>query len=322
MTTTIEPADVDLDVQLDDVLTVDPWEHSEPIAEPEPTPAPEPVDDGLTPALRTMVDELDRLYHGNDVASISTLMVWMKEATGNKSWDSRGQVDKARKAYRAKHGIQTEPPAATKPARTKPPKQARTAPVRPKPTLPVPPVVRADPEPVVQVPVPSPPSVVQPEPVPQPQPVVRTAPVRRQGGVWPLIISLPAMVAIWGGWVGLGKLTGFGEVNLLPGIVAEGGWSTIDSAITLPVGMEAYAAFALRVWLSGQVPTQARTFARWSAFGSLAVGSLGQVAYHQLVAAGVTAAPWWITTIVACLPVGVLGMAAALYHLVNATEEH
>src|SRR5690606_38840954 len=60
-----------------------------------------------------------------------------------------------------------------------------------------------------------------------------------------LAISLSAFTAVWGGWVGLGRMVGFGRVNLLPGFVADGGWATIDLAITLPIGIEAYAASAL-----------------------------------------------------------------------------
>ncbi|MGN9802090.1 ABC transporter permease [Micromonospora sp. L32] len=311
MTTTIEPTDLDLDGP-----PVNPWAFSEPAA---PDPAAKP--DDLTPALRLMVDELDDVYKGDDCPSIDKTAAAMKEATGNKSWDSRGQVDKARAAYRARHGIQVEQKtakkttrtAATRPARTKPPTPRRTALVRPEPE----PVVQTERAPVVHEPVPQPVAVAQPEPVPQPTEAVRTAPGRTVRS-WPvMVIALPAMVAIWGGWVGLGGLTGFGDINLLPGIVADNGWATIDSAITLPIGVEAYAAFALRAWLSGHVPARARVFARWSAIGSLAVGALGQVAYHLLVAAGVKSAPWWITTLVACLPVAVLGMAAALVHLMR-----
>ncbi|SCL15159.1 ABC transporter permease [Micromonospora inyonensis] len=180
-----------------------------------------------------------------------------------------------------------------------------------------------------------------PDPPPTPEavaPVVAVAPVEpseqvtpvegpvtkigpkpsRRAVVWPVILlALPAFVAIWGGWVGLGKLTGFGKVNLLPGIGS--GW-VIDTAITLPIGVETYGAFALYVWLSGRVPVRAARFAKWSALGSLAIGALGQVAYHLLIAAGVTAAPWWITTLVACLPVAVLGMGAALAHLAHADQ--
>ncbi|SCL12860.1 ABC transporter permease [Micromonospora inyonensis] len=140
----------------------------------------------------------------------------------------------------------------------------------------------------------------------------------RRAVVWPVILlALPAFVAIWGGWVGLGKFTGFGKVNLLPGIGS--GW-VIDTAITLPIGVETYGAFALYVWLSGRVPVRAARFAKWSALGSLGIGALGQVAYHLLIAAGITAAPWWITTLVACLPVAVLGMGAALAHLMHADQ--
>ncbi|RZT15208.1 hypothetical protein EV649_5994 [Kribbella sp. VKM Ac-2569] len=135
---------------------------------------------------------------------------------------------------------------------------------------------------------------------------------------WPvLLLALPAFVAVWSGWVGLGELTGFGVVHPLPGI-ADG--FTLNSAITLPIGVETYAAFALRVWLSGCVPVRARRFAKRSALAALALGALGQVAYHLLEAAGVTAAPWPITTAVACLPVAVLGMGAALAHLIHTRE--
>jgi hypothetical protein len=135
---------------------------------------------------------------------------------------------------------------------------------------------------------------------------------------WPiLLLALPAFVAIWSGWVGLGGMTGFGVVHPLPGI-ADG--VSLNTAITLPIGLETYGTYALYVWLSGAGPARARVFARWSAIGSLALGAAGQVVYHLLAAAGMSSAPWWITTIVACLPVAVLGMGAALYHLVHAED--
>jgi hypothetical protein len=101
-----------------------------------------------------------------------------------------------------------------------------------------------------------------------------------------------------------------------PGIADQ---FSINSAITLPIGVETYAAYALRAWLSG--PTQARRFAKWSAIGSLALGAAGQVVYHLLSASGVRTAPWPITTVVACLPVAVLGMGAALVHLLHNTTD-
>ena len=83
--------------------------------------------------------------------------------------------------------------------------------------------------------------------------------------------------------------------------------------------MEAYAAFALRAWLSSSpvISDWTRRFARWSAMGSLLLGMAGQVAYHLLTEALVTRAPWQVTTLVSCLPVLVLGMGTALAHLVR-----
>ncbi|MGH3341377.1 MAG: hypothetical protein ACRDPK_00540 [Carbonactinosporaceae bacterium] len=136
---------------------------------------------------------------------------------------------------------------------------------------------------------------------------------------WPvLLLAAPAFVAIWSGWVGLGGLTGFGIIHPLPGI-----WDSLklNTAITLPIGVETYAAYALRVWVSGQVPPRARRFAKYSAIGSLVLGALGQIAYHLMEAEGMTKAPWQITTLVACLPVAVLGMGAALAHLINDNDD-
>ena len=137
----------------------------------------------------------------------------------------------------------------------------------------------------------------------------------RRVPVWPVwVLAAPAAVSIWAGWVGLGQLTGFGVVQLLPGIWDE---LRLNTSITLPVGMEAYAAYALYVWLGSQAPRRAREFARTSAIAALVLGSLGQVASHLMAAAGIQAAPWPITAAVSCLPVGVLGLAAALAHLVR-----
>lgn len=133
--------------------------------------------------------------------------------------------------------------------------------------------------------------------------------------IWPvLLIALPAFVAVWSGWVGLGELTGFGVIHPLPGI-----WDSacLNTAITLPIGVEAYASYALYVWLSGRIRT-AKTvnYAKWSAISSLTLGAAGQIAYHLMQAAGTRTAPWPITTMVACLPVAVLGMGAALTHMI------
>jgi hypothetical protein len=143
--------------------------------------------------------------------------------------------------------------------------------------------------------------------------------VGRAGTVrsWPLLLlAMPAAVAVWSGWVGIGQMTGFGQIHPLPGI-----WGSLhlDTAVTLPVGVEAYAAYALRAWLSASTAVSDRTrrFARWSAIGSLLLGMAGQVAYHLLAQDRVTHAPWGVTTAVSCLPVLVLGMGAALAHMLG-----
>ncbi|GGN73982.1 hypothetical protein GCM10010112_43670 [Actinoplanes lobatus] len=154
------------------------------------------------------------------------------------------------------------------------------------------------------------------EPVEPPaaESVAEPAPKRRRPIVWPvLILCLPAFVAIWGGWVEMGRLTGFGMVTLLPGISDF----QINTAITLPIGVETYAAYALYVWLSGMVTGPALKFAKWSALASLLLGALGQVAYHLMAAAGWESAPWPITAAVSCIPVAVLGMGAGLAHLMH-----
>jgi hypothetical protein len=108
-------------------------------------------------------------------------------------------------------------------------------------------------------------------------------------------------------------MCGFGLVQPLPGIVA---WN-MNTAITLPVGVESYGAYALGAWLTPGTSVTARTFARRSAIGSLALGVLGQVAYHLLAAEHSTQAPWPVVVLVSCLPVVTLGFGAALTHLLR-----
>jgi hypothetical protein len=135
---------------------------------------------------------------------------------------------------------------------------------------------------------------------------------------WPLLVlAAPAAAEVWSGWVGIAQKTGFGLVSPLPGI-----WPSLhlDTSITLPVGVEAYAAYALRAWLAGEQAVSGRTrrFAKWSAICSFALGMAGQVACHLLAQAGAARAPWPVTMIVSCLPVLVLAMGTALAHMLRA----
>jgi hypothetical protein len=136
---------------------------------------------------------------------------------------------------------------------------------------------------------------------------------------WPLfLIGAPASIAVWSGWVSLGGLCGFGVVHPLPGIV-DG--FTVNTAITLPIGVEAYGAYALRAWLTPGTSERARKFAKWSAIGALVLGMAGQAVYHLLAAAHAARAPWPVVMLVSCLPVLVLGLGTALAHLLHEPGE-
>ena len=108
---------------------------------------------------------------------------------------------------------------------------------------------------------------------------------------WPLlVIGASAGTAVWSGWVGLGELVGFGVVHPLPGI-----WDdlTLTPAITLPIGVEAYAVYALSVGTTrAPITRTARRFAWISPVAALGLGMVGQVAYHLMAADRMTSAPW------------------------------
>ncbi|MBE1467586.1 hypothetical protein [Kibdelosporangium phytohabitans] len=133
---------------------------------------------------------------------------------------------------------------------------------------------------------------------------------------WPLlVIGLAAAISVWSGWVGLGQLAGFGVIQPLPGLWDE---LRLNSAIVLPISVEAYAAYAMRCWLTSRlISHRARRFARWSTLISLLVGAGAQAAYHVMTAAGITRAPWPVTVVVATVPVLVLGLATALASLIG-----
>lgn len=141
-------------------------------------------------------------------------------------------------------------------------------------------------------------------------------PVSRWWTVVLAVVAVPAFVATWSGWVGLGGLTGFGKVRPLPGI-----WDSlvIDTAVTLPLGIEAYAFLSVGMWLSGTLATRGmQRFAMWSGLFALTLGMGAQVAYHLIAVdhgvSGANAAPWGVVVAVACLPNTVLGMASILIH--------
>jgi hypothetical protein len=105
-------------------------------------------------------------------------------------------------------------------------------------------------------------------------------------------------------------------VPLMPGIRPS---LHLDTAVTLPVGVECYAAYALRAWLAADHAISGRTrrFARRPAVFSFTLGMAGQVAFHPMDQDQITTAPWAITTLVSCLPVLVLGMGTAVAHMLR-----
>jgi hypothetical protein len=121
--------------------------------------------------------------------------------------------------------------------------------------------------------------------------------MQRRAGLY--VIGAGAAVSLWGGWVGLGGLSGFGEVQLLPGI-----WDSfkVNTAITLPLSLEAYGMVALG-------------YALKTGIASFAVGMAAQATFHLLTSWHKLHAPWPIIVAVSWVPVIMLGLASVLYHL-------
>lgn len=142
----------------------------------------------------------------------------------------------------------------------------------------------------------------------------------RRAATWHLtlplyVLATAAAITIWGGWVELGALTGFGPITPLPGI-ADG--FHINTAVVLPAGVEFYAGFALSIWQgAARCGPATRAFARWSTLGALAAGMGAQIAVHVMRANQVAVAPLGVTVAVSCVPVATLGLAMALRAMVS-----
>jgi hypothetical protein len=142
----------------------------------------------------------------------------------------------------------------------------------------------------------------------------------RTGAVrsWPLLVlAAPAAAEVWSGWVGIAQKTGFGLVSPLPGI-----WPSLhlDTAITLPVGVEAYAAYALCAWLTqGQVISARTRRVRQVVCDRLVRSRHGRAGRLSPAGPGRGGAgAVAVTTIVSCLPVLVLAMGTTLAHMLRA----
>ncbi|WP_344969974.1 hypothetical protein [Salinactinospora qingdaonensis] len=92
--------------------------------------------------------------------------------------------------------------------------------------------------------------------------------------------------------------------------------SAADRGEELPLGVEAFAAIALYVTVSGIVAGGARVFAWCFAAGVLIVGAFGQASYHLSTAERQPhAAPIPVMVFVSVLPVVVVGLSSVLLHL-------
>jgi hypothetical protein len=144
----------------------------------------------------------------------------------------------------------------------------------------------------------------------QPVQPVQAGPKRK--AIWPLyIISSGAVLAVWSGWVGLGTLCGFGEVQPLIGI-----WDglKLNAAIALPLTMEAYGFYAMGYWFDPDEPKDVRRYAQWTCIVAYAMGFLAQATYHVLVSWHRVHAPVPVVVLVAGVPVATICFAGGLLH--------
>jgi hypothetical protein len=129
-----------------------------------------------------------------------------------------------------------------------------------------------------------------------------------------VLLAVPAGIAIWAGWVGLGGMTGFGKIHPFPGFPLGMADFTLNTAITLPFSAELYGAYAFHVWTRTTDPA-VRKLAKWSCLGAFALGFLAQVAFHLLESRGITIAPWLVTVLVSAVPVTTFAFGTGLWTL-------
>jgi hypothetical protein len=135
--------------------------------------------------------------------------------------------------------------------------------------------------------------------------------VKLPRGWFLMLIGFGTAVVIWGGWVDLGQMCGFGSIQLLPGTPA------VNLSPALPFTMEAYGSYALFSAVSLlPLSRPTRAFAWVSAIGALLLGFAGQAAFHVLREYGYARAPWQVIVGVSGVPVLALALAATLYHLI------
>lgn len=127
--------------------------------------------------------------------------------------------------------------------------------------------------------------------------------------LWVLVIIAAACgLEVCATWVGIGSRSGFPVIRLPYGI------AHIPTDFCLMVCMEAYAGYAIFIWLT-RTGRRSGPFAMWSGLAAAAASITAQVAYHVTGTQAVP--PPWLVGLVSALPVIALILAALLIHLVR-----
>jgi hypothetical protein len=126
------------------------------------------------------------------------------------------------------------------------------------------------------------------------------------------VIAAACGIEVCATWTGIGARSGFPVIRLPFGI------ARIPTDFCLMVCMEAYAYFALSIWLT-RTGRRSGPFAMWSGLGAMALSLVGQVADHVTGANAIP--PVWLRGFVAALPVVALFLGAVLAHLVRRDRE-
>jgi hypothetical protein len=127
--------------------------------------------------------------------------------------------------------------------------------------------------------------------------------------LWVLVLIAAACgLEVCATWIGIGSRSGFPVIRLPYGI------ARIPTDFCLMVCMEAYAGYAIFIWLT-RTGRRSGPFAMWSGLAAAAASVTAQVAYHVTGTGAVP--PPWLVGLVSALPVIALILAALLIHLVR-----